>query len=206
MNYNHRDHCITKLFVVLTAVLLLSTAWAGEEKKEPQKQEKKMASIYDFKMADIDGNDVNLADYKGKVLLIVNVASKCGFTPQYKGLQTLYSKYKEKGFEVLGFPANNFMRQEPGSNEQIKKFCQLKYNVSFPMFSKISVKGKDIHPLYKFLTEKKTNPQFPGEIKWNFNKLLIDRKGKIVNRFDSNVKPMDAYVIKAIEKALKQEK
>jgi len=135
-----------------------------------------MTGIYDFRVADIDGNDVNLADYKGRVLLVVNVASKCGFTPQYKGLQKLYDQYKDKGFVILAFPSNDFMGQEPGTNEQIKTFCQLNYQVSFPLFSKISVKGRDIHPLYKFLTENSTDPNFAGGITWNFNKFLIDRK------------------------------
>ena len=165
-----------------------------------------MKSIYDFKVADIDGNDVNLADYKGKVLLIVNVASKCGFTPQYKGLQKLYSQYKDKGFEILAFPSNDFMGQEPGTNEQIKTFCQLNYQVSFPLFSKISVKGKNIHPLYRFLTEKSTNPKFAGGITWNFNKFLIDRKGNIINRFDSKTEPQNPEVIKAIEEALREQR
>ena len=162
-----------------------------------------MTSVYDFKVTDIDGNDVNLADYKGKVLLIVNVASKCGFTPQYKGLENIYRQYKDKGFEILGFPSNDFMGQEPETNEQIKSFCQLNYNVSFPMFAKISVKGRDIHPLYKFLTEKSTDPNFSGGITWNFNKFLIDRKGNIINRFGSRAEPQNTETIKAIEDALK---
>jgi glutathione peroxidase len=161
-----------------------------------------MKSIYDFKVADIDGNDVNLADFKGKALLVVNVASKCGFTPQYKGLESIYRQYKDKGFEILAFPSNDFMGQEPGTNEQIKTFCQLNYQVSFPLFSKITVKGKDIHPLYRFLTEKSTDPNFAGGITWNFNKFLIDRKGNIVNRFDSKTEPQNPEVIKAIEDML----
>jgi glutathione peroxidase len=180
----------------------LAAAAGSEDKKESPKEEKQMKSIYDFRVADIDGNDVNLADYKGKVLLIVNVASKCGFTPQYKGLQNLYSQYKEKGFEILAFPSNDFMGQEPGTNEQIKTFCQLNYQVGFPLFSKISVKGENIHPLYKFLTEKSTNPKFAGKITWNFNKFLIDRNGNIINRFDSRTEPQSPDVIKAIEETL----
>jgi glutathione peroxidase len=160
------------------------------------------ASVYDFKLKDIDGKDASLSQYKGKVLLLVNVASKCGLTPQYEGLQSLYAKYKDRGFVILGFPANNFMGQEPGTNEEIKSFCALKYNVTFPMFSKISVKGSDIHPLYKFLTDKETNPDFGGDIKWKFNKFLVDKNGKIIARFEPQVKPDDPRMIQAVEKAL----
>jgi glutathione peroxidase len=160
------------------------------------------ASVYDFSLKDIDGKDASLGQYKGKVLLLVNVASKCGLTPQYEGLQSLYAKYKDRGFVILGFPANNFMGQEPGTNEEIKSFCALKYNVTFPMFSKISVKGSDIHPLYKFLTDKETNPDFGGDIKWNFNKFLVDKNGKIIARFEPQVKPDDPRMVQAVEKAL----
>ena len=154
------------------------------------------ASPLEFTVKDIDGKDVNLADYQGKVVMIVNVASKCGFTPQYKGIEELYRKYKDKGFVVIGFPANNFKNQEPGTNEQIKEFCTEKYDVTFPMMSKISVKGDDQHPIYKILTDAK------GEVKWNFNKFLVGRDGKIIERFDSKVKPDDAKLTEAIEKAL----
>lgn len=161
-----------------------------------------MKTIFDFTMTDIDGKQVPLSNFKGKVVLIVNVASKCGFTPQYEGLQKLYLQYKERGLEILGFPANNFLSQEPGSNQEIKSFCTLTYGVTFPMFAKISVKGKDIHPLYQFLTDKKTHPQFGGKITWNFNKFLISRDGKIIGRFGSRAKPYDEKVIRAIEMAL----
>ena len=160
------------------------------------------ASVYDFTLKNIDGKDTSLSQYRGKVLLLVNVASKCGLTPQYEGLQSLYTKYKDRGLVILGFPANNFMGQEPGTDEEIKSFCSLKYNVTFPMFSKISVKGSDIHPLYKFLTDKETNPEFGGDIRWNFNKFLVDRNGKIIARFEPQVKPEDDRVIQAVEKAL----
>lgn len=161
------------------------------------------ASVYDFTMKDIDGNDVKLDAYKGKVVMIVNTASRCGYTPQYEGLQAIYEKYKDRGFVVLGFPANNFMGQEPGTEKEIKEFCTLKYNVTFPMFSKISVTGTDQHPLYGYLTNKATNPEFPGDISWNFNKFLIGKAGKIVGRFGSNDKPEDEAVIAAIESQLK---
>jgi glutathione peroxidase len=160
------------------------------------------ASVYDFKMKNIDGKQVSLSDFRGHVTLIVNVASRCGFTPQYEGLQKLYLKYKDQGFVILGFPANNFMGQEPGTDEEIKTFCSAKYNVTFPMFSKISVKGADMHPLYKFLTDKSTNPDFGGDIKWNFNKFLVDKNGKIVARFEPPVKPDSDQVVQAVEKAL----
>ena len=150
------------------------------------------ASVYDFTMKDIDGNDVKLEKYKGSVLLIVNTASKCGYTPQYEGLEAIYKKFKDRGFVVLGFPANNFMGQEPGTEKEIKEFCTLKYNVTFPMFSKISVTGTDQHPLYGYLTNKKTDPEFGGDISWNFNKFLVGKDGKIVARFGSKDKPEDA--------------
>ena len=161
-------------------------------------------SIYDFTMKDIDGKPVRLADFRGKVVLVVNVASRCGFTPQYEGLQKLYLKYQHRGFVILGFPANNFGFQEPGTNEEIKTFCSAKYNVTFPIFSKISVKGEDVDPLYKFLTDRTSNPQYGGDIKWNFNKFLIDRSGNIVSRFEPPVKPESDQMVEAIEKALRQ--
>ncbi len=158
--------------------------------------------FYDFVMKDIQGADVPLSTFKGKVLLVVNVASKCGFTPQYAGLQSLYERYRGKGLEILGFPANDFLWQEPGSNQEIRQFCSTKYGVSFPLFSKISVKGRSIHPLYRFLTEKETNPGFSGKITWNFNKFLVDREGRIVNRFDSKVEPLDQRLLDGVETAL----
>jgi len=161
-----------------------------------------MKNIYDFPVKDIDGKERLMSEFAGSVLLIVNVASKCGFTPQYKGLQTLYARYKARGFEILGFPADDFKHQEPGTEEEIKSFCSLSYGVSFPMFSKIAVKGKDIHPLYAFLTSKETNPRFPGKITWNFNKFLLDRKGGVVDRFDSKVEPLDDRILRAVEGVL----
>lgn len=168
--------------------------------------ELKNKSVLDFKMKDIDGKDVKLKKYKGNVLLVVNTASQCGFTPQYEGLQKIYGKYQAQGFYVLGFPANNFKGQEPGSNEDIKEFCKTKYKVTFPMFAKISVKGEDQDPLYAFLTSKETNPNFAGEITWNFNKFLIDRQGKVVARFSSKDTPDGEAVTAAIEKYLKENK
>ncbi|MEP7272809.1 MAG: glutathione peroxidase [Acidobacteriota bacterium] len=160
-------------------------------------------TVLDFTVKSIEGKDVKLDAYRGKVLLIANVASKCGYTPQYEGLQALYAKYQGQGLVVLGFPANNFLGQEPGTNEEIQTFCKLKYNVTFPMFSKISVKGDDIHPLYRFLTSKETNPEFGGDISWNFNKFLVDRSGKVIARFETKEKPEGVKIVQAIEQALK---
>lgn len=164
----------------------------------------KNKSVLDFKMKDIDGKDVNLKKYKGDVFLIVNTASKCGYTPQYEGLETIYEKYKAQGFYVLGFPANNFGGQEPGSEKEIKEFCESKYKVTFPMFAKISVKGDDQDALYKFLTSKETNPNFAGDISWNFNKFLVNKKGEVVARFSSKDTPESEAVTSAIEKYLKE--
>ena len=156
-----------------------------------------------FKMKDIDGKEVDLAKtYTGKVVLVVNVASKCGLTPQYQDLEKIFETYKDKGFVVLGFPANEFGAQEPGTNEEIKQFCTSQYKVTFPMFSKIVVKGDGINPLYKFLTEKETNPASAGEIKWNFTKFLIGRDGKLIARFEPKTTPNSKDVTDAIEKAL----
>jgi len=160
------------------------------------------STVYDFTLNSIDGQAAPLSAYQGKVLLLVNVASKCGFTPQYEQLEAIYEKYKAKGLVVIGFPANNFMAQEPGTNQEIKEFCTRKYNVSFPMYSKISVKGDDRAPLYQFLTDKDANPATGGEIKWNFTKFLVGRDGKIIARFEPAVKPDAPQVVAAIEKAL----
>jgi glutathione peroxidase len=160
-------------------------------------------SIYDFTMRSIDGEQVSLKSYHGKVVLLVNVASKCGFTPQYAGLEALYEKYKDRGLVIVGIPANNFMSQEPGTDEEIKKFCTNKYNVTFPMMSKVSVKGDDKTPLYVFLTGKDSDPQFGGDIKWNFTKFLFDRNGNPVARFEPNITPDAPQVTSAIESALK---
>ncbi len=162
-----------------------------------------LASVYGFTVNDIDGKPVSLSKYRGKALLLVNVASQCGYTPQYAGLQNLYEQYKDKGFEILAFPTNNFGGQEPGTDAEIKSFCTSKFNVSFPIFSKISVAGEDAHPLYAYLTSPKINPQSAGKITWNFNKFLINRKGEIVGRFDSKVKPEDPELVQAIEATLK---
>ena len=161
------------------------------------------SSVHEFTLNSIDGKPAPLSAYQGKVVLIVNVASRCGFTPQYAGLEALYEKYKDRGFAILGFPANNFGGQEPGTNEEIKTFCSTKYNVTFPMYSKISVKGDDQAPLYRFLTDKQANPATGGEIQWNFTKFLVDKNGKVVARFEPKVTPESPDVASAIEKALR---
>jgi glutathione peroxidase len=159
-------------------------------------------SVYSFTLKSIDGQPVSLRTYHGKVLMLVNVASKCGYTPQYAGLEALYEKYKDRGLVIVGIPANNFMSQEPGTNAEIKTFCRNKYNVSFPMMAKISVLGEDKAPLYSFLTDKSINPQIGGDIKWNFTKFLFDRNGKPLQRFEPAVTPDSPEVTKAIESAL----
>jgi glutathione peroxidase len=194
-----------KIFSVLLAVFVGSLALFHGHSIENEAHASGLAkSIYNFKMKDIDGKDVKLKKYKGNVLLVVNTASKCGYTPQYEGLQAVFDKYKDKGFYILGFPANNFGEQEPGTAAEIKEFCTSKYKVTFPMFAKISVKGADQDPLYSYLTSKETNPAFAGDITWNFNKFLIDRDGKIVARFTSKDKPESEPVTQAIEKYIAQ--
>ena len=159
-------------------------------------------SIYDFTLTSIEGQPAPLASYKGKVVMVVNVASRCGYTPQYTGLESIYEKYKDRGFLIVGVPANNFGAQEPGTNAEIKTFCTRKYNVQFPMMSKVSVKGTDKDPLYQYLTDSSMNPKTGGEIQWNFTKFLVDRKGNIVARFEPDVTPESSQVTTAIEKAL----
>ena len=161
-------------------------------------------NIYHFTMRSIDGQSVNLKHFKGKVVMVVNVASRCGYTPQYAGLEALYKKYKDKGFVIVGVPANNFAQQEPGTNEEIKKFCSTKYNVTFPMMAKVSVKGDDKTPLYQYLTSTSQDPQFGGDIKWNFTKFLVGRNGQLVARFEPAVTPDSPQVTAAIESALGQ--
>lgn len=157
------------------------------------------ASIHSFTVKDITGNDFNFSDLKGKKVMIVNTASKCGFTKQYKGLQELYNTYKDQNFTIVGFPANNFLSQEPGSNDDIASFCQLNYGVEFPMMSKISVKGKDQHPIYKFLTDITENGVAGSKVKWNFQKYLIDENGFVVRSVSSRTKPNDKVIVDWIE-------
>ena len=176
---------------ILGALLLMSSAAFAA------------SSVHEFTMDALNGTPTPLATFKGKVLLLVNVASQCGYTYQYEGLQALYMKYKDQGLVIAGFPANNFGGQEPGSNAEIGAFCKSKFGVTFPMFSKISVKGSDKAPLYQFLTDPKTNPKTGGEIPWNFTKYLVDRDGKVLARFDAPVEPESKELTSAIEAALK---
>lgn len=163
---------------------------------------KKTPAVLDFTMNSLDGNPINLSKYQGNVVLIVNTASKCGYTPQYKSLQALHEKYKDRGLAILGFPSNDFGQQEPGTDEEIATFCEKNYDVTFDMFSKVIVKGDKQCPLYKHLTSADTNPRYAGDIKWNFEKFLINRKGEIVNRWNSKVAPDSDEVIKAVEAEL----
>ena len=167
-----------------------------------QARDNQPASPLDFTVTNIDGKSESLAKYKGSVVMIVNVASRCGYTPQYKQLEAIYKKYADRGFVILGFPANNFNGQEPGSNDEIKTFCSSKYDVTFPLMAKISVLGADKAPIYKFLTEEPTAGPFAGDIGWNFNKFIVDRNGNVIARYNSKVKPDDAMITKEIEKAL----
>jgi glutathione peroxidase len=160
-------------------------------------------SVHDFKVKDIDGKEVSLSKYKGEVLVFVNTASKCGLTPQYKDIQAFYEEYKSKGVEVLGFPANDFMGQEPGTEKEIKEFCSTKFAVTFPMFSKISVKGKDMAPLYKYLTEKKQNGVVDSPVKWNFQKFLVDKNGKVVESFAPSTTVTDSEFISSVKELIK---
>jgi len=159
-------------------------------------------SIHEIELPRLDGKPGNLADYAGKVVLVVNVASKCGFTPQYAGLQKLYDRYSERGFTVLGFPSNQFFNQEPGSAEQIQEFCSLNYGVTFPLFAKLDVKGAKQHPLYAILSEAPDDAGKAGDVGWNFEKFLVGRDGRVVRRFRSKTVPEDPKVIEAIESLL----
>jgi len=188
----------------LVQVFWFLTSLLSSPQLSPQQEVKGPAmniSIYDFAMKTMDGKEKSLSEYKGNVLLIVNVASFCGYTPQYKDLEEVYRKYKDKGFRILAFPANNFGEQEPGSDEEIKTFCSTKYDVTFDVFSKISVRGDDQHPLYRYIT--KDSP-FPGEVKWNFQKYLVDQNGGLVAMFPSKTKPTDRLVVERIEALLGQ--
>ncbi|MEY4876484.1 MAG: putative glutathione peroxidase BsaA [Bacteroidota bacterium] len=192
---------ILSLFFVLVCVVSFFAFQSFKRKNVVAKMVVK--SVYEFAMKDIDGNAVSLSKYKGKVLVFVNVASKCGYTPQYESIEKFYELYKDKGVVVLGFPANNFFAQEPGTDEEIKSFCTSKYNVTFPMFSKISVKGDDMNPLYQFLTKKELNGVTDNSVKWNFHKIIVDKNGKVVTEFASKTKPTDESFLKTIDELLK---
>jgi len=162
------------------------------------------SSVHEFTLKAIDGKSVALSNFKGQIMLLVNVASQCGYTPQYEGLEKLYEIYKSRGFVITGFPANNFGGQEPGTDSEIQTFCKSKYGVTFPMFSKISVAGSDQAPLYRFLTDRTANPKTGGEIQWNFTKFLVDREGKVIQRFEPATEPLSKELVLAIETALKK--
>jgi glutathione peroxidase len=186
-------------FLGLALAFAVSTATTPSATADAIRGTPMTRTIHEFTVKTIDGHERALAEYKGKTLLVVNTASRCGFTPQYAGLEALYQKYRERGFEVLAFPANNFMGQEPGSNEEIAKFCETNYKTSFPLFAKISVKGKDMAPLYTWLTKESG---FKGEIGWNFTKFLVDPDGHVVARFDSRTDPLDAKLVDKVEGSL----
>ena len=177
---------------LLLFVLFLLTTIAAKAQNNP--------TIYQFKAEDLSGKTFDFASLKGKKILIVNTASKCGYTPQYDQLEAIYKKYKNSNFVIVGFPANNFLWQEPGTNAEIATFCQSKYGVTFPMMAKISVKGKDIHPIYQFLTQKKLNGVMDSKVEWNFQKYLINEKGELEQVYSSGVKPNDEKIINWIEK------
>ena len=192
-----------KEMVVLAGTLLLFSAVRADEKAVSSEEIKKeVPPVLNFKMKNLAGEDVDLSKYQGKVVLIVNTASKCSYTKQYKDLQALHKKYAERGLAILGFPANNFGQQEPGTNEDIATFCRINYGVDFDMFSKISVKGEDKAPLYQYLTAAETVPADPGDVKWNFEKFLVSRDGKVSARFRSKVAPTSDEMTKAIEAEL----
>lgn len=192
-----------KRIITLMAALFGITFFSSKSSAQNISQEKlpEKANVYKYEVLNIDKEEVSLSDYKGKVLLIVNVASKCGFTPQYEGLEKIYRKYKPQGFEVLAFPCNDFKKQEPGTNEEIKNFCSVNYDVTFPLFDKISVKGENKAPLYKMLTDNPVTGK--SEVRWNFEKFLIDKNGNVVKRFRSPTKPDSTKITLAIEKLLK---
>ena len=181
-----------RLSVLAAVGILMFAAFAAGEGK----------TVFDYTLNTIDGQPAPLAAYKGKIVLLVNVASRCGFTPQYTALESIYEKYKDRGFVIIGIPANNFGAQEPGTNQEIKTFCQSKYNVTFPMMSKVSVKGEDKTPLYQYLTDKSVNPKTGGDIQWNFTKFLVGPDGQIIARFEPKVTPDSPEVTGAIEQAL----
>lgn len=176
-----------KLTIILSLLIISAIGYSQE-------------SFYDFKVKDINGKEFDLSSLKGKKVLVVNTASKCGYTPQYEQLESIYRAYGNDKFTVIAFPANNFGSQEPGTDAEVEEFCKKNYGVSFPIMSKISVKGNDMHPLYKWLTSKKENGVMDSEVKWNFQKYLIDENGKLVNVYESKVKPDDDKIVSWIKK------
>ncbi len=193
---------IRKPLIACVVVFSISAgAFAGDESEK----KKVVSPALDFTMKNIEGRDVYLGDYQGDVLLVVNVASKCGLTPQYKDLEAFYKKYKDEGVKVLAFPANNFGAQEPGTNKEIKQFCKTKFDVTFDLFAKVSVKGDDKCDLYEYLTDTSKNGEFGGDIRWNFQKFLVDRTGRVVARFEHRENPMADKVVQFVDKLLKEQ-
>ncbi len=190
----------SQFIIILVSVLLAACAYAEQPTTPPDSTMPDPAYFF-IPFNTISGEPRSLADYSGKVLLIVNVASECGYTYQYEGLEKLYETYKDRGLIVIGFPANNFAKQEPGTNEEIATFCKSKYGVKFPMMAKISVKGDDLHPLYAYL---RTQPDSTADLTWNFNKFLIDRHGKVVARYGQKVKPEDPALVGKIEELIEK--
>lgn len=193
------------LLAIILVIFCFGFTKLTKEEKEINKNDTTQ-SFYDFSLNDIDGNEFDLKNLKNKIILIVNVASRCGFTNQYSELEKLYNKYKENDFIVIAVPSNDFGRQEPGSNNDIKKFCESNFNITFPIMSKVNVKGKNIIPLYRFLTNKKIHPKTGGEITWNFNKFLINKNGEIIERYSSFIKPLSKKITSKIDDLIKGEK
>ncbi len=193
---------IIAIVIILAAVLFMAFKLRPSVKSPNGQMIQTDKSVYDYTLTDIDGKAVNLGNFKGKVLILVNVASKCGLTPQYEQIESFYESWKDKNVVVLGFPANNFMGQEPGSNEEIKTFCSAKYGVTFPMFSKISVKGDDMHPLYQYLTKKELNGWHEGEVSWNFQKFLINKEGKLVKVFSPRTQVTSEEFLNGVKEQL----
>jgi glutathione peroxidase len=198
---------LVRLATILACILVLTGGckqgyeWGPSAVHAKEPGSSTSMPLYAFTMTDIDGHPVPLSTYEGKVLLLVNTASFCGNTPQYSGLQELYERYRNQGFEILAFPANNFGQQEPGNNTEIKSFCFTKYALEFPLFSKISVKGEDTHPLYQYLT---MDTLFPGDVEWNFQKFLVNRKGEVIARYKPGMKPLTDTIVNGIEHALSE--
>ncbi len=200
-----RTCTVKHLSTLLTAVILTAAAMAGiQARSQAAAMNSAVAPVLSFTMPSLGGRKVHLSQYQGKVILMVNTASKCGFTPQYAGLEALYKRFKSKGFVILGFPSNDFGHQEPGTDKQISIFCTAHYGVTFPMFSKVDVKGPHQCLLYHYLTGRKTDPRFAGVVKWNFEKFLIARDGKIVARFRSPITPESAIIVDAVKAQLAQ--
>lgn len=194
---------ITIIKFAFFSALATASSFFGICHRASAEEAQALPSIYEFKVKSIDGQEVSLNSYKGKVLLIVNTASQCGFTPQYEDLEKLYTQYKEKDFEILGFPSNDFGGQEPGSNKEIKSFCKIKFGVTFPLFEKGPVSGDEIQPIFKFLINN-ANPKAKGSIQWNFEKFIINKEGKLISRFGSFTNPMSGKITRLIDELIAQ--